>query len=277
LLLLASPSTSYATNTEQQATIMVTLPPLSGLVTWLDPSLAVQCLLPNNADPHHFQLTPRQINSLQQARLLIRSPRDDKFWPLVNNNSPILNLWGAQDDKHVRDPHQPTNHAWLNPQDVLTELPKLAQELSQTFPKHKQVVQQQLHIALEETQRVWQQWQKLVDETHLKTTGVMMQHPSWRVLFEALNVPIRDVLESAQHGQEFGPRKLEDAMTILKQQPDTILIGDINHSNRALQWLEKYSNTPIIKLDALGHCGESWSSLMQRNLKTLKTLTGTTQ
>jgi len=272
LLLLALPSTSYATNTEGQSSIMVTLPPLAGLVTWLAPTLKIQCLLPNNADPHHFQLTPRQVGSFQHTSMLIRSPRDDKFWPLVNKNSPTLNLWDIPSDDDHEEQHE-GNHAWLNPQAVGLELPKLAHELSQNFPAHKQEIQQQLIIALKQTQQIWQQWQDVVTESHLKASGIMMQHPSWLNLFKALNVPVRDVLESEQHGQEFGPKKLEEAMSILQQQPNTILIGDINHSNRALQWLDKYNNSPIIKLDALGQCGESWVSLMQRNLSIFKKMT----
>jgi len=238
---------------------------LAGLVLSLAPQLQVQCLLPNNADPHHFQLTPRQVTALQQTRLLIRSPRDDKFWPGLHTQAPTFELWPTQ--KHL---HHESNHAWLNPQQVLRALPKLADNLMLTFPESKPRIKQALEQSQMQVKIIWKQWQNLVVSTHLKQRGVMMQHPSWQTLFEALDVPIRYTLESAQHGQEFGPKKLEKALAILTQHPNTVLIGDSNHSNRALQWLNKRTAQPIVKLDALGSCGESWVKLMQRNLDTLQ-------
>jgi ABC-type Zn uptake system ZnuABC Zn-binding protein ZnuA len=170
-------------------------------------------------------------------------------------------------EKHI---HHENNHAWLHPKDVLQALPKLADKLMLIFPEHQQSIKQQLQLAQEQVKNIWQQWQDLVNDTGLKQRGVMMQHPAWQSLFQALGVPIRSTLESAQHGQEFGPRKLEKALNILKQYPSTVLIGSSKHSNRALQWVSKRTPQSIIKLDALGTCGESWQHLMQHNLDKLK-------
>ncbi|MDQ7004387.1 MAG: metal ABC transporter substrate-binding protein [Ghiorsea sp.] len=252
---------------------MVTLPPLSGLVLALDPQLNVQCLLPNNADPHHFQLTPKQVDSLQQANLLIRSSRDDQSWAMLHSGTPSFSLWQDNDDpQHKHTQHHET-HAWLNPKLVMDELPHLAEILIQTNATHEQNIQVQLKRSQKQAQHIWQQWELLVQQQNLKQRGIMMQHPSWQGLFEALGVPIRSVLESAQHGQEYGPRKLEKALNVLKKYPQTVLIADSNHSNRALTWLQKHTGNPIIALDALGQCGESWSSLMQRNIEALNKLT----
>ena len=229
------------------------------------PSISPQCLLKKGADPHHFQLTPKQASALNQARLLIRSPRDDKHWSSFNMAPNTLALWDMQKHPH----HEPT-HAWLNPKKVSSALPKLAQALSHLYPMNSDSINIHLFDATKVTQDVWHEWQNFVEDNNLKQRGVMMQHPSWQGLFEALGVPIRGVLESAQHGQEYGPRKLEKALVILQKYPQTILIGDSNHSNRALLWLQKHSLHRFTKLDALGRCGEPWSDLMQRNLETLK-------
>ena len=255
-LLLALPSISHA-ETANQNTLLVTLPPLSGLVTWLAPSAKVQCLLPNNADPHHFQLTPRQVSQLQQTTLLIRSPRDDKFWSSFQTPAPTLALWPSS--KHIH--HEP-NHAWLNPQAVMQALPLLADKLKLTYPTQTSLIQKQ-------SKMVWETWQTLVEKYDLKQRGIMMQHPSWQGLFQALGVPIRGILETAQHGQEYGPRKLEKALATLQQYPDTVLIGDAKHSNRALEWLQKHSSHTLVKLDAIGKCNTPWMQLMQYNLDAL--------
>ena len=276
LLLLGFPSISHATN--KQLSVLVTLPSLSGLVLTLSPSLHVQCLLPNNADPHHFQLTPKQVDNLQQASLLVRSPRDDQSWSMLQANTPSFNLWEAHTNKAVdarsTHEHEGMTHAWLNPKHVASELPHLAEALIQLNPSCAQNIQAQLKRSRQDAQNIWKQWEHLVITYHLKQRGIMMQHPSWQGLFEALGVPIRGVLESAQHGQEYGPRKLEKALGTLKKHPETVLIGDSNHSNRALTWLQKHSGNTMIHLDALGTCQETWQSLMQRNIEAFDKLTG---
>ncbi len=259
-------SMSHAEQSSQEPYIFVTLPPLSGLVLLLAPQAQVQCLLSNNADPHHFQIKPRQVERLHQAKLLVRSPRDDGYWSSLAAQAPTLSLW-QKEHKHTHHAH---NHAWLNPKEVSAALPKLAQTLSPLFPMNNDSIHIRLHDATKMSQDMWHQWQSFVEEYQLQQRGVMMQHPSWKGLFEALGVPIRGILESTQHGQEYGPRNLEKALATLQKYPQTILIGDTNHSNRALLWLQKHSLHRFTKLDALGHCGEPWADLMQRNLKTLK-------
>jgi hypothetical protein len=54
---------------------------------------------------------------------------------------------------------------------------------------------------------------------------------------------------------------------MLEKHPDAVLIGDVRHSNRSLEWLASHSSSKkIIFLDALGSCGDSWVALMRQNI-----------
>jgi len=250
------------------ADIITTLPPLAGLVHWLKPDADVTCLLPANADPHHFQLSPRQVQSLQQNKLLIRSSQDDGHWPSLQSPKQTLDLWPSHNGEHEQHDF---NHAWLNPHAVQAVLPKIARQLQNIYPEDYKAIQQNLELALTKSEQLWQTWQKLSQTTELNTHGVIMQHPSWANLFHALHIPIFNTLESEQHGHEYGPRKLEGALKQLQQHAKIRLIGDNNHSNRALLWLKSHhQSSTITSLDALGTCDESWVHLMQRNLDTLQ-------
>jgi len=250
--------------------ILTTLPPLAGLVHWLDPDADVRCLLPSNADPHHFQLSPRQVEALQLSKLFIRSSQDDGHWSSLQSQAQVLDLWPLI-EHHGEHEQDILNHAWLNPQAVQQILPQLAQQLATLYPNHQQKIQQKLSIALKESEHIWQAWRQLSLSIELDKHGVMMQHPSWSNLFQALQIPIRNTLESEQHGHEYGPRKLETALQQLQKYPSTLLIADSNHSSRALQWLQNHHpESSIVTLDALGTCGETWPELMQRNIKLLQ-------
>lgn len=238
---------------EQGSEIIATTPPLAGIVKLLIKGSEPACLLPPGSDPHHFQLSPRQVEKLNRGRLLVRSSRDDHGWITFSPQVPVVDLWPEQD------------HAWLNPETVESTLPRLAENLIALFPEKSAEIKTNLHRSQAEVVAI----RKILEITlkQMNTDGVIMQHPSWRGLFKAFDIPILLTLESQLHGHEHGPHHLEEALEILKQHPDALLVGDVRHSNRSLEWLAGHiGNKKILYLDALGACGDSWPTLMQNNI-----------
>lgn len=232
--------------------IIATLPPLAAVVQMLNDE-PISCLLPPGGDPHHFQLSPRQIEKLDRAGLLIRSSKDDHGWMQVPVNIPAIDIWPEQD------------HAWLNPDNLLAALPRIAGQLILLFPDRKTVIEENLKRSMDDVGKIKSELHKAL--ATLQSGGVMIQHPSWRRVFDAHDIPVLSVLESPHHGHEHGPRHLEKALKTLEKYPDAVLIGDVRHSNRSLEWLASHSNNKkIIFLDALGSCGDRWATLMQQNI-----------
>jgi len=237
------------------AQIAVTLPPLAGLVAMLDDQADSFCLLPGGADPHHFQLQPRTIESLSQSRLLIRASFDDGGWPLPASHANTLDLWPDMD------------HGWLSPTAVRKVLPRIADALIALYPKRAENIRLRLKQAEVQTFFIESDWQAALQP--VKKSGVIMQHPAWQRLMNEMNIPILAVLESGRHGHQHGPHLLENALEKLKEHPDAWLLADIGHSQRALDWLAQHAKpTPHrITLDAMGQCGASWVELIRANLK----------
>lgn len=237
--------------------IAVTLPPLAGLVSMLDSTTPVLCLLPAGADPHHFQLTPRKIEALKRTQLLIRASFDDGGWPLPPSHSRAVDVWPD------------TAHGWLNPKAVRIALPVIAEALTRLYPDRRTVISAALQTALEQTYTIEESWQLALSTA--KISVVLMQHPAWQGLMQSMGVPVFAVLESAHHGHEHGPHKLEHALNILNSHPDAWLLADRSHSNLALDWLARHATHQPhrISLDALGDCGLSWPQLMRQNIAQL--------
>lgn len=258
------------------AEIMTTLPPLASLVHWLDPQASVQCLLSASADPHHFQLTPRQVEAMQKASLLIRSSRDDGQWASLHTSGKTWDIWPSHSPvshQSTGHHHEHGNHAWLSPHDVAFILPQLAEHLIHVYPKHRQSIRKHLETAQIQVKQVEQQWQAVITSLQLHEKGSMMQHPAWLTLFQDLNIPVWTVLESDKHGQEQGPHVLEHALKIIQSHPDSLLIADQRHSQSALLWLQHHHpESHMVILDALGTSNETWIELMTRNLQRLQSL-----
>lgn len=243
------------------ADVTVTLPPLAGLVAMLDGKAHVRCLLPAGADPHHFQLTPRKVEAVANSSLLIRAGVDDAGWPLPPDHDHTLKLWPE------------TRHGWLDPAAVRSALPRIAAALQSLHPQRSDAIASALKQALTTADQIELQWQRVL--MPLKNSGVVMQHPAWQPLLQRMGVPVLTVLESAQHGHEHGPHKLEHALATLNTHPGAWLLADHGHSNRALSWLARHSAVPThqVTLDALGACNMPWRDLMQQNLATIAATT----
>lgn len=226
------------------------------MVKLLDPAADVTCLLFAGSDPHHSQLTPHQIERIGTSTLLVRSSRDDSGWLNLKTETTTIDLWPKRD------------HAWLDPQIVAKMLPELAGALADANPEHRRQIGKNLEKALVRVMEINHAISTAFGK--IKQRGVIMQHPSWRRVFDSYGIPILAVLESERHGHESGPRHLEAALTTLKQHPDAILIGDLRHGDRSLQWLSKQSGIAILYLDGLGECGETWEELMLRNIRRLE-------
>lgn len=235
------------------ADVAVTLPPLAGLVSVLDPSVTSLCLLKRGADPHHFQLSPHNLEALQQSRLLVRSSMDDGGWPLPPSHDNTLDLWPQ------------TSHGWLSPKQVKAILPTLSMALIRLNPDHEASIRENLAISLRRTDLLARKWKKVLQGT----PAVIMQHPSWLPMMQELDIPVLAILESEKHGHETGPHHLEEALAALNKHPATLLLADLAHSPRPLNWLARHAIKPPrqITLDPLGSCGEPWDRLMQQNLE----------
>ncbi|MDX8403941.1 MAG: metal ABC transporter substrate-binding protein [Mariprofundaceae bacterium] len=250
--------TAADSSVAHSAEIVVTIPPIAGIVQMLDKENKVTCLLPSGSDPHHFQLSPRQIEKLQQATLLVRTSKDDHGWLKLSSDIPAIDLWPNQ------------SHAWLNPDHVQAILPRLAEKLISLAPKKRALILKNLKVAQKRTGLVNAELAYALKG--LKTDGIMMQHPSWRSLFKRFDIPVLTSLESQHHGHELTPRHLEEALSILKKNPDAVLIGSLRHSNRSLVWLSNHAGNKkeILYLDALGSCDHDWPTLMQQNIARIK-------
>ncbi len=239
--------------------IVVTLPPLAGLVRLLDQDANVRCLLPPGAEPHDFQLAPGQADALARADLLVRASRDDGHWRGLRATR-TLDLWPEID------------HAWLSPREVRRALPRLARALASHAPDRRSGIEARLHQAMTLTRTIEAEWSDAL--APLAGRGVLIGHGAWRRLCERFELPVLAVLESHHHGG-MQPRRLEHALETLRRHPDAMLWGDARHNNRVLAWLARRTHArAVILLDALGTCGQSWAGLMRHNIARITALDG---
>jgi len=236
-----------------RAEVVVTLPPLAGIVHLLEPRTDLFCLLPANADPHRFAITPKLIERLHRSELLIRASRDDSGWPGLGFHPVSIDLWPDRD------------HAWLQPEWLLARLPGLAEKLRTLNPERAAEITAALPGAINKIKALDKEIFRLLEP--LRQAGVILQHASWRHFCAHYGIPVLAIANPRHMEGSLRPRQLEKLLVTLRRHPDARLWGDHGKTNSALQWLAtKLKHKQVILLDPLGSCGESWSRFMQRNV-----------
>ncbi|MDQ6964695.1 MAG: zinc ABC transporter substrate-binding protein [Mariprofundales bacterium] len=252
-LLLMHPALSLA-----GSPMVVTLPPLGGMVQLLLPDDHPLCLLSSSGDPHHLTISPRQVEQMRAAPVLVRSSGDDGGWSGLNTrHGVVVDLWSS------------THHPWLVPSDVVAQLPRLAAGLQRLRLLSMEGAQRRLSLLARQMRRLDGEWRRVLQP--LMRRGVIMQHPAWQRLFAHYGVPVRAVLERSHHGDGAAPHQLEEALQLLRSADPPLLIMERSHSNKMIEWLlQRVDGAEAVTLDALGVCGQPLDELMADNMAELQ-------
>jgi len=235
-----------------RAEIAVTLPPLAGIVHLLEPDIAVFCLLPANADPHHFSVTPRVIDRLRRSDILIRASRDDRGWLGLGSSPPQIDLWPNRD------------HAWLQPKWLIGILPLLAAKLQSLNPEQKDAIDSSLPRIIDNIKALDRDIFQILEP--VRKDGVILQYGSWRHFCEHYDIPVLAIANPRHMKGSLRPKQLERLLTTLRRHPDARLWGDRGKTNSALKWLAgRVKHKSVTLLDPLGSCNSAWPQLMRNN------------
>jgi zinc/manganese transport system substrate-binding protein len=142
MLLVTACSSSDATpeTNSQLPTVVVTYSVLGNIVEQLVGDLAtVTVLIPDGQDPHEFEPSAKDIESLNNANIVVSNGLDFEEGleeTLVNAQADGVNVFMVADHVTVREVDEPTHnhsafdpHVWLSPGAMLEMLPELSEAI----------------------------------------------------------------------------------------------------------------------------------------------------
>ena len=142
MLLVTACSSSDATpeTNAQLPTVVVTYSVLGNIVEQLVGELAtVTVLIPDGQDPHEFEPSAKDIESLNNANIVVSNGLDFEEGleeTLVNAQADGVNVFMVADHVTVREVDEPTHnhsafdpHVWLSPGAMLEMLPELSEAI----------------------------------------------------------------------------------------------------------------------------------------------------
>lgn len=244
----------------------------------------VLAVLPPNANPHTFELLPRQIEEASTADMLVfmgagLEPWSEKLLANITAADPLLlqlsegeTLLQEMHDHHDHDGHAHGGvhalgnpHLWLDPHFAMRAVERIQQALSRRFPAHAPEFRDNaaryidsLRALDEDIARASAQW------TH---RAFVADHSSWPYFAQRYTLRDAGAIES-QPGREISAREMAELSTRLRNERIRALFVDVRSTARAVNLLAEESGARVVRLDPLGGVlpSHSYMALMRANV-----------
>ncbi|MCZ7555733.1 MAG: metal ABC transporter substrate-binding protein [Bacteroidia bacterium] len=283
LVLLLSAGCADRREDDARPLVVVSIQPLAH---WVDAvggdALRVITLLPSNANPHTFELLPRQIEDASDARLLLTigaglEPWADKLAQNMKSDS-TLRLVLSDGEQLLQDAHEHHHghdhghvhafgnpHLWLDPLFAVRSVEKIRDALGRLYPQNAQRFREraahyidslrQLHADIEAVTTTWTQRRFIAD------------HSSWVYFAERYGLREAGAIEQ-QPGREISARELAGLIRMMRASGIRAIFADKRSNARGVTLLAEESGARIAFLDPLGGAltSASYLTLMRENL-----------
>lgn len=232
-LVLVFTSTCGEQKTSQKPMIVTGLTPIASLIrTIAGDKYDVCSIIPNNTDPHYFNLKPSDAMILAKANTIIAL--DDHFdgniLSTADNTKKMYLLNEDSDnssDDHSGHDHQINPHLWISYEHLRDLSQKITEILVAEFPENKLVFQKNNEIFIENLQNSYQQIKELYKEYN-KLIFVVQRHRVWDYLLEELGINLIATVYEYE-GEQVSVKKMVTIIDKIKEIPNKnqiILIED---------------------------------------------------
>ena len=257
-LLLIFTSACGEQKTSQKPIIVTGLTPIAALIRVIvGDEYEVLSIIPNNTDPHYFNLKPSDAMILAKANTIIALDDhfDGKILTTADNTKKMYLL--NEDSDNYSDEHSGHNHSghdhtsnphlWLSYEHLGDLSQKITEILIAEFPENKTVFQNNNKIFNDSLQKSYTQIKKLYTDSD-KQIFVVQRHRVWDYLLEELEINLIATVYEYE-GEQVSVKKMVTIIDKINQIPNKdqiILIEDaFTEASTVLKAISKETDVQI--------------------------------
>lgn len=253
----------------------------------------VEPLLPDNADPHHFQFRPKDLERVQRANLIILNGAGLEDWlkPALNRQAPDsigkiveisagypTNEWifdGAESSANQQQPHPsnqlgtPNPHFWLDPVFASFAVTNILHILQQAAPAQADSFGTNASAYLCRLRQLDVDFSTF--RKPLQAPSLVTVHPAFSYLCRRYQLTLVGSLETVP-GVEPSPKQLSRLIQEIRSRHVTTLFTEPNSTSRLAKQLAVDLNLTTADLDTLEMgvwSANAYEEGMRCNLRTL--------
>lgn len=226
---------------------------------------------------HDYSLNVRQVKAAEAADVIVISGGglEDFMADLLDDSKRIdsstgISMMGCEDHGHEDHHHEHDAHFWLSPMLAKQMATNICIGLSQKYPQHKSVFEQnlaQLHGQLDALQSYGES--QLAD---LSCRELMTFHDGFAYFAGAFNLTIVESIEE-EAGSEASAQELKRLIGVVEDKDLPAIFTEVNGSVSAANIIAIHTGTEIFDLDmCMGSI--DYFGAMRRNIDTVKEALG---
>ncbi len=242
---------------EVKPLVWVSIAPYQGLAQRLaGPSVRVEAIVPENANPHTFEPTSKQLARMNQGRIwfCIGEPFEKKLLPLLKERNRDLAVLDLRENIELIEEEglkctqcsmdHLDRHIWMSPKDTQIQVAEMARVLEETFPEKREEIAKNLETLLADLKKLDQQIHSLLDRSPRRT--ILVSHPAFGYFCRDYGC---HQLSVEYEGKDPRPKHIEDILTRAIKEHTEIGIVLPQYNNKGAQLIAEKLHIPVRMLD----------------------------
>lgn len=242
---------------EKKPIVYVSIAPYQGLAQRLaGPSIQVETIVPESANPHSFEPTSKQVARMNESRIwfCIGEPFEKKLLPLLKKRNKDLVSYDLREKieliaeeglscKHCSMDHQ-DRHIWMSPKDTQIQVTQMASALEKTFPEKAEEISKNLEVLLADLKQLDQKIHSLLD--HSRRRSILVSHPAFGYFCRDYGC---HQLSVEYEGKDPRPKHIEDILARAAKEHTEIGIVLPQYNNKGAQLIAEKLHIPVCMID----------------------------
>ncbi len=212
----------------------------------------VRSIVPQSMNAHTFEPTPRQRESLKEARVwfLIGEPFERPLLSVFPKEGRIVDLRDGieliefPDSRGCCDHDSMDRHIWLSPTLAKSQAEAMSRALGQEFPEHAPLFAQNLQELLAELDSLDRTIHTLLDST--ENRSLLVSHPAFGYFCRDYGL---EQISVEFEGKDPRPKALERLLAAVKETPPALSLALPQHNNKGIQIITKELKVPLQIID----------------------------
>jgi zinc transport system substrate-binding protein len=240
-------------------------------------NVEVVTLLPAGANPHTYDMTPRNVKSMADAKLLIMNGAGLDFWVekvgaagrsdlLVVDTSTTLEkegllLAGDADDAGGHNPH-----FWLDPELAQKQVAAIAEALATADPTNKDVYLGNAAKYIDQLKSLDEEIRGVTD--NFSNREFISSHPSWTYFAQRYGLVEAAVIEQAPGREDYSAKYTMKVIDAVKEHDVKVIFAEVQFSTKSADTIAYDTGAKVLLLDSIGGVPgrDSYIAMMRYNV-----------
>ncbi len=234
--------------------VLVSIAPYQMFVERIAKGLVdVRAIVPQGANAHSYEPTPRQVESIRESSLWFRigEPFETPLLKLFEAPQKIIDLREGVDLIHTHEmscshchmDHQ-DRHIWMSPKQAKTQAAAIAEMLKELLPEHTAAFEENLQALLCDLEALDAEIRQAL--SRVKDGVILVSHPAFGYFCRDYEL---EQLSVEYEGKDPRPRQLEAILRKAISHRPEAAIALPQHNNKGAQMLAEELRLPIKLID----------------------------